>query len=97
MVRLRKGGMSRTSAALRVWAATIGAGVLVLVLLAISLIPGLVDIVQRLQEGQRELESVIAERGLPDFAADIAAEIFAALSGIDGDAVGEAIADAVGE
>ena len=96
MVRLRNGGMSRTSAALRVWAATIGAGLAVLVLLGISLIPSLVNIVRWLQEGQEELEALIAEQGLPDFLADFAAEVFSSLSGISGDAVGEAISDAVG-
>ena len=92
VLRLRAGGRSRNSAAGLAWAAAVGIGIAILALLAISLVPYLVELVERLQAGQEEVSAAIAELGLPAWASELLADLVSRV--VDGG--GEAISSVVG-
>ncbi len=94
MIRLRNSGRSRNSAAGIVWAATLGAGILVLAVLAISLIPALVDVVGQIQDGQAEVEAQIAELSLPAWLSELVSDVIGRAEGISGDAISSMVGSA---
>jgi len=89
MLRLRAGGRSRNSAAGIVWAATLGIGIAVLALIAISVIPFLLELVDRLQAGREEVEALIEDLQLPAFLSELVADIISRVSGISGDTISQ--------
>jgi predicted PurR-regulated permease PerM len=91
VLRLRAGGRSRNSAAGLAWAATVGIGIGVLALLAISLVPYLVELVERLQAGQEEVSAAIAELGLPAWASELLADLVSRVVDGGGDAISSVV------
>ena len=94
VMRMRDSGRSRSSAAGIAWAVGIGVGLVLLVLVAVSLLPYVVDIVQALQAGQDEVESFVADLGLPAWLSTAVADVIDKAEGISGDAVSSAVGSA---
>ena len=89
MKRLRDGGRSRSSAAMLAWVATLGIGIGVLLLVGISLIPYVVEVLDRLRAGQAAVDEWAADLQLPAQLTEWLADIITRISGLSGDAVGD--------
>lgn len=94
VIRMRDSGRSRSSAAGIAWAVGIGVGLVLLVLVAVSLLPYVVDIVQALQAGRDEVESFVADLGLPAWLSTAVADVIDKAEGISGNAVSAAVGSA---
>jgi predicted PurR-regulated permease PerM len=94
VLRLLKNGRSRTAAAGIGWLAAVGSIGGLLLLLAIALVPTLVEIVQRVNEGAEAFQQTIDDAGVPDWVAALAQDLIAAARAAagEGDLVGQIVA-----
>ena len=89
VLRLRAKGRSRAAAAGIAWVVTIGAVLGLFTLLAVSLLPYLADLVDRLRDGQASLETILADLQLPAWLNDLVPQAIAAVEGTGGSALGD--------
>jgi predicted PurR-regulated permease PerM len=94
MLRLRARGRTRTSAAALVWVATLAVGVAAIALVAISLVPYLVELVDHLGAGQAEVEAAIADLQLPAFLSQMLTEVITRITSISGDTISTVVGSA---
>ncbi len=95
VLRLRDGGRSRNSAAGIVWIATLAVGAGVLALLAISLIPYLGELLDRLRAGQAEVDAAVSDLALPPMVSETVGDVIRDVEDIGGDAVGSVVGSVV--
>ena len=94
VIKMRDGGRSRSSAALRAWLVAMGVGLGLLVLMAVALLPYAVDILQGLQAGQEEVESFVVDLQLPTWLSTFVTDVIEKAEGVSGDALSAAVGSA---
>jgi predicted PurR-regulated permease PerM len=79
VLRLRASGRSRAGAAGIAWVVTIGAVLGLFVLLVVGLLPYLADVVDRLRDGQANVQQVLTDGRLPSWLKDLTAQFIGAV------------------
>ena len=96
VVRLRARGRSRTAAAAIVWVVAIGVLTGVALVLAIALVPYLVDVVENIQAGVADLQVALANANVPPQASQAVQDAVGALRSASGDVVSQIAANVAG-
>lgn len=91
VIKMRDGGRSRSSAALRAWLLTLGVGTALLILAAVALLPYLVDILQGLQAGQDEAQTFVGDLQLPTWLNTLVTDGIKQAESFSGDAISSAV------
>ncbi len=94
VLKMRGGGRSRSSAALRAWLLSMGVGLGLLVLVGVALVPYAVDILRELQAGQNEVETFVADLQLPTWLSTFVTDVIEKADGVSGDAISAAVGSA---
>ncbi len=95
VLRLRHGGRTRNVAAGIVWATAVLVGIGLLLLLALALLPHMVDLAGRLQNGISALRSGVADVELPAWASWAASDLVGASGRIGGGLVSSIVSSTV--
>ena len=94
VLKMRDGGRSRSSAALRAWLLAMGVGLGLLVLMAVALVPYAVDILRELRAGQNEVETFVTDLQLPTWLSTFVTDVIEKADGVSGDAISAAVGSA---
>jgi len=94
VLKMRDGGRSRSSAALRAWLLAMGVGLGLLALVAVALVPYAVDILRELRAGQNEVEAFVADLQLPTALSTFVTDVIEKADGVSGDAISAAVGSA---
>jgi predicted PurR-regulated permease PerM len=91
VLRLREQGRSRAAAASITWVATIGAFLGLILVLGLALLPYLVELADRLQAGQADLDSIRSELALPSWLTDLVRQVVSSSADIADGALGSLV------